>query len=35
MYKEVIEINGQKLTKKYIASLNKEQRIALINPIFE
>ena len=34
-YKDVIEINGQKLTKKYIASLNREQREAWIIPMFE
>jgi hypothetical protein len=34
-YKEVIEINGQKMTKQYIASLNPEQREGLINSIFE
>lgn len=33
-FDQVLEINGNKLTSKYIESLNKEQRIALIDPIF-
>jgi hypothetical protein len=33
-YKETIKVNGVLLTKPYIASLNKEQREALIEPIF-
>jgi len=35
LYKDIIEINNQKLTKKYIASLDKNQREALIIPMFE
>jgi hypothetical protein len=34
-FDEVIEINGQKLNKKYIAPLTKEQREELIDPIVE
>jgi hypothetical protein len=34
-FDEVMELNGQKLTKKYIASLNKEDREALVEPIFQ
>lgn len=34
-YKEIIEINGQKMTKQYIASLNLEQREALVLPMFK
>src|ERR1700722_3494939 len=33
-FDEVIEINGQKLTKKYIQSLSKQERLDLIDPIF-
>lgn len=33
-YNEEIEINGEKLTRKYVESLNKEERIELIEPIF-
>jgi hypothetical protein len=32
---KVIEVNGNKLTKKYIQSLSKEERIDLIEPTFE
>jgi hypothetical protein len=34
-FDEIMELNGQKLTKKYIASLNKEEREALVEPIFQ
>jgi hypothetical protein len=34
-FDEIIEINGNKLTKQYIQSLNKEQRLQLIHPIFD
>jgi len=34
-YDEVLEINGIKLTKKYIQSLNQKEREDLIDPIFE
>lgn len=34
-YDEVIEIDGQKLSKQYIASLNKKEREDLIEPIFQ
>lgn len=34
-FDQVIEINGQKLDKHYIQSLNKDQRLALIDPIFQ
>jgi hypothetical protein len=33
-FDEIIEINGQKLTKQYIQSLSKEERLELIDPIF-
>lgn len=33
-YSEIIEINGHKLTKQYIQSLSKEERLKLIDPIF-
>lgn len=35
MFNEEIIINGNKLTRKYIESLNKEERILLIEPIFQ
>lgn len=35
MFDQILEVNGQKLTKKYIESLSKDERIALINPIFD
>lgn len=34
-FKEIIEINGNKLTKAYIESLNEQERLDLIDPIFE
>lgn len=34
-YDEIIEVNGNKLTKKYIQSLSKEERLAIVDPIFE
>lgn len=34
-FDETIEINGHKLDKKYIHSLNKSEREALIEPIFQ
>jgi hypothetical protein len=33
-YDEIIKINNNKLTKKYIESLSKQQRLDLIDPIF-
>jgi len=33
-FDEIISINDQKITKQYIQSLNKQQREALIEPIF-
>lgn len=33
-YDQILEINGNKLTKKYIQSLSKQERIDLIEPIF-
>ena len=33
-YKEIIELNGEQLSKAHIASLNKEQRKAMIEPLF-
>lgn len=33
-YDELIEINNQKLTKKYIQSLTKEERLEWVEPIF-
>ncbi len=33
-YDEIFEINGNKLTKKYIEGISKEERLALIEPIF-
>jgi DNA modification methylase len=33
-YDEIISINGKKLTKHYIQSLNKTEREALIEPVF-
>ena len=33
-YDEVLEINGNKLTKKYIQSLSKQERLDLIDSIF-
>src|ERR1700722_8788561 len=34
-FDQVIELNGQELGKHYIQSLNKEQRLELIEPIFQ
>ena len=34
-FDEIFELDGQKLTKKYIASLNKEERENLVEPIFQ
>jgi hypothetical protein len=34
MFDDIIEINGNKLTSKYIESLSKQQRLDLIDPIF-
>ncbi len=34
-FDEIIEVGGNKLTKKYIQSLSKEERVALIDPIFD
>lgn len=34
-FDEIIEVNNQKLTKKYIQSLSYEEREALIEPIFQ
>ena len=34
-FDEVMSLNGQKLTKKYIAGLNKEERENLVDPIFQ
>ncbi len=34
-YDEVLEVNGQKLTGKHIETLSKDQRLALIDPIFD
>lgn len=33
-YDDLLEINGNKLTKKYIESLSKQDRLDLIDPIF-
>jgi hypothetical protein len=33
-FDEIIEVNGQKLTKKYIQSLSKQERLCLVEPIF-
>jgi hypothetical protein len=33
-FDKIIKINDQELTKKYIQSLNKEERLALVEPIF-
>lgn len=33
-FDEILSLNGIKLTKQYIQSLSKEERIALIDPIF-
>lgn len=33
-YDEVLELNNNKLTKKYIQSLSKQERLDLIDPIF-
>lgn len=33
-FDEIIEINGNRLTKKYIESLTKQQRLDLIEPVF-
>ena len=34
-FDELIEINGQKLTKKYIQTLSMQERLDLIDPIFD
>src|SRR5271157_5739167 len=34
-YDEILEVNGNKLTKKYIESLSKQERLDLIDPIFD
>jgi len=34
-FNEIITISGNKLSRKYVESLNKKERIALIEPIFE
>lgn len=34
MFNDIITIGGNELTKNYVESLNKEERIALIDPIF-
>jgi len=34
-YDQVLELNGVKLTSKYIESLNKQERLDLIDPIFD
>lgn len=34
-YKEIIELNGIKLTKDYTRNLSKEERISLIDPLFK
>lgn len=33
-YSQIININGQEINKKYVGSLNKEQREALVEPLF-
>src|SRR5271165_4525118 len=33
-FDKIIEINDQELTKKYIQSLNKDESLALVEPIF-
>jgi len=34
-YDQVLTINGNKLTKKYIQSLSKQERLDIIDPIFQ
>lgn len=35
LYTKIVEVNGQPITTTYVKSLNKEQRLDLVNPIFQ